>query len=91
MRRTTRVERALLAQEVRAEHGVVDRQVVAAADQAGAAGPVEVDDVGRVQRAERGREREQVARADGEPLAPQGLAEPREHAEQRALPGVRHW
>jgi hypothetical protein len=63
--------RVAAGQEVHAEHPVVDLDVVPPADQRGAARPVQVEQIGGVQRRHRRAVGQQVTRADGQPRSAQ--------------------
>jgi hypothetical protein len=65
----------VVTEEVLTEDLVVDAFVLVAAQQRGPPGPVQVDQVGRVERGHRGQVAEDVAGADPEPGGPQRPAE----------------
>ena len=83
------LDRTRVREEVGAEHLIVDVNVVLAADQRRAAGPVQVEEVGRVQRGHRRAVGQQVARADGQPGRPERGHEARQDADERRLVGPR--
>ena len=81
-----------LVEEEAPEHPVVGGDLVPAGHQGGPARPVEVDDVGRVERLHRRAVGEQVAGPDRQTGRTEGLAEVDQHADERRLldGGVSH-
>ena len=80
--------RIFLAQEEPPEHTVIDRDVVAAADQDTSARPVHVDQVGRVELRHGGAVADDVARADRHAGGPEFTAEPGQQADDPASLGA---
>ena len=66
---------AVLAQEERPEDPIVGNDVVRSADQCRAPGPVEVDEIGRIEQPSRGAVRQHVTGADRQPGRPQRAGE----------------
>jgi hypothetical protein len=75
--------RAVFVEEVLPKHLFVNGIVLMAADQRGPPGPIQVDQIGRVERRHRREVGEHVAGADRQPGRPQLAPESDEHAAER--------
>jgi hypothetical protein len=72
-----------LVEEEAAEHPVVGRDLIAPRDQRRAPGPVEVDEIGRIERRDRLGEREHIPRSDCDAVGAQLVAERDEEIDER--------